>query len=266
MRLKHLLVFTAAIVFESAAYCQSWNLTSLFSFPGGAGGGNPNYLMLAPDGSIIGTTTIANTKDCTTCGTVYRLVPPSGGTGAWTHTVLFGFPDQATDGEQPNSVVLGPGGVLYGATGTGGPSTCGGLGCGTIFELTSGTTPWTETVLLDFNGDRGQSPGGPLRLGHNGALYGTASQLVYDLVPPTGGTGPWAEHRLYAFTGDGTERIQPDTGCRYRSRQCAVWREYRRRDCRLGHCLPTDPSVRAWWRMDRERALQFSRWNRWIGA
>jgi hypothetical protein len=212
MRLKHLLVFTAAIVFESAAYCQSWNLTSLFSFPGGAGGGNPNYLMLAPDGSIIGTTTIANTKDCTTCGTVYRLVPPSGGTGAWTHTVLFGFPDQATDGEQPNSVVLGPGGVLYGATGTGGPSTCGGLGCGTIFELTSGTTPWTETVLLDFNGDRGQSPGGPLRLGHNGALYGTASQLVYDLVPPTGGTGPWAEHRLYAFTGDGTDASSPTQG------------------------------------------------------
>jgi uncharacterized repeat protein (TIGR03803 family) len=94
--------------------------------------------------------------------------------------VLYSFKGSPSDGTNPNldGVVIGTGGVLYGATVTGGtvhPS-CGIPGCGVAFQLTPPASPggvWTETVLHDFtSGSDGVSPNG-LVIGSGGMLYGT---------------------------------------------------------------------------------------------
>ena len=67
-------------------------------------------------------------------------------------------------------------------------------------------------VLLDFGGSKGQMPTGALLLGPNGALYGTASQLAYELRPPSSGSGAWTEHQLYSFTGATGDAYSPQSG------------------------------------------------------
>jgi uncharacterized repeat protein (TIGR03803 family) len=113
-------------------------------------------------------------------GTVFSLTPPASPGGAWTESVLYSFKGSPSDGTNPNldGVVIGTGGVLYGATVTGGtvhPS-CGIPGCGVAFQLTPPASPggvWTETVLHDFtSGSDGVSPNG-LVIGSGGMLYGT---------------------------------------------------------------------------------------------
>jgi len=212
LKLSHIFAFLAAFALHGSADAQSWNLTTLYSFQGGTDGHSPNSLMLAAGGSLYGTTSTAITLHCSTCGTVFQLTPPSGGGTAWAHTTLFGFPDEATDGETPTAVIMGPAGTLFGAAAEGGPSTCSGYGCGTVFELTPGAGGWTDTVLLDFGGSKGQMPTGALLLGPNGALYGTASQLAYELRPPSSGSGAWTEHQLYSFTGATGDAYSPQSG------------------------------------------------------
>jgi hypothetical protein len=124
---------------------------------------------------------------------------------------------------------VGPGGVLYGTTSTGGSGNCEGvldnLGCGAVFELTPPAAPgaaWTEIVIYNFtaaNGD-GAFPVTGVVLGKNGVLYGTTGSggaisgspcsffgiiagcgILYELTPPASPGGPWTETILHSFTG-----------------------------------------------------------------
>jgi hypothetical protein len=64
-------------------------------------------------------------------GAVFKLTPGSSG---WTFTSLHDFTGPP-DGSDPDSTVaIGANGNLYGTTGHGG--NCGGLGCGTVWEIT----------------------------------------------------------------------------------------------------------------------------------
>jgi len=87
-----------------------------------------------------------------------------------------------------------------------------------VFQLMppSGSGSWKETVLHDFTGGSdGGYPGGTVRVGANGVLYGTgsysgvanASGVVFELTPPAQSGGAWTEtilHTFPAFKGDGT--------------------------------------------------------------
>jgi hypothetical protein len=131
---------------------------------------------------------------------------------------------------------VGPGGVLYGTTQSGGTGFCptaDGLGspCGTVFQLTppaaSGGT-WTYSVIYNFagtNGD-GEAPAAGVAVGKNGALYGTTQfggsatsacppsysvlpgcGTLYELTPPAAAGGAWTEKVLHSFSdadGDGS--------------------------------------------------------------
>jgi hypothetical protein len=126
-------------------------------------------------------------------GTVFALSPPTTTGGAWTESILHDFAS-GTDGNQPTgNVIFDHAGNLYGATGRGGGngSGCNG-GCGVVYELTPGTSVWTETVLHAFpSSSRDASvPNGGLLLGKNGVLYGAAGTAVptkrgaiYGIVP-----------------------------------------------------------------------------------
>jgi uncharacterized repeat protein (TIGR03803 family) len=99
-------------------------------------------------------------------------------------------------------------GNLYGATGAGGGSGCGGLGCGAIYELTPSGGGWTENILYRFqNGSDGVEPRGGLIIGQSGNLYGATpgagaggGGTVFQMTPSSGG---WQFSMLYSLPGQG---------------------------------------------------------------
>ena len=82
-----------------------------------------------------------------------------------------------TNGAYPTNLSLDRAGNLYGGTFNGGDMAGPCLsygGCGTIFKMTNGGSNWTFRTMYDFPaGSRGAGPG-PLAIGPDGTLYGTA--------------------------------------------------------------------------------------------
>jgi uncharacterized repeat protein (TIGR03803 family) len=164
----------------------NWNFTLIHSFPA------PNYLGDAPDGETpyglaIGKGGVlyggAAAGGSSELGLIYSLAQ-AGPSEPWTFSILYSFTGgQNGDGSYPLSgVVVGNGGVLYGATaggGTTGTDSCNGYaGCGTIFELSETNGLWTETVLHSFadNGVDGENPNWGALLLRAGDLYGMTTQ------------------------------------------------------------------------------------------
>lgn len=179
-------------------------LTTIYTFTDTAGdGGGPNSgFAIGAGGVMYGTTSDGGDSNA---GTVYQLTPPASSGGTWTETVLYSFTG-GSDGSEPlGGVVIGAGGVLYGATAFGGAS-----GDGTVFSLTppaiSGN-PWTEAVLHSFSGTDGNDPNSGVVIGNGGALYGVTANggsadmgVVYAVTPGVMG-GPWTEATIHEFTG-----------------------------------------------------------------
>ena len=121
--------------------------------------------------------------------------PPS----ANGYKLLYSFKG-GKDGRMPWGPLTDVNGKLYGTTQEGGTS-CFGLGCGTVYEV---STTGKETVLYRFlGGTDGWAPRGGLTL-LKGELYGTTSNgggtavsygTIYDV------TTAGKEHVLHSFTG-----------------------------------------------------------------
>jgi uncharacterized repeat protein (TIGR03803 family) len=116
-----------------------WNETILYTFSGGADGGQPlDFLIFDPQGNLYDTTFYGGNTSCNLglgCGVVFKLAPPSQQGEPWTETVLHTFLG-GTDGQDPSAALTwGKNGALYGtATGGGGSESCNG-GCGTVFDV-----------------------------------------------------------------------------------------------------------------------------------
>ena len=110
-------------------------------------------LIADKQGVLYGTTQGASPgcHDNTTCGTAFRLTPPSTGQTEWTETVLYQFcslPNCADGGRPLAGLIADKQGVLYGTTQFGGATDQG-----TVFKLmppAKGQTEWTETVIYSF--------------------------------------------------------------------------------------------------------------------
>jgi uncharacterized repeat protein (TIGR03803 family) len=130
--------------------------TVLWSFGSGSDGKKPfGSLVLAPDGSLYGTTSEGGSQ---ALGTVFALTP------AGVETVLWNF-GTGLDGQTPEGrLIRGSDGNLYGTTQYGGAA-----GFGAAYQLTPGGT---ETILHSFaNGADGQGPQGLIE-GTDGDLFG----------------------------------------------------------------------------------------------
>ncbi|HXM44978.1 MAG TPA: choice-of-anchor tandem repeat GloVer-containing protein [Bryobacteraceae bacterium] len=190
---------------------------SVYSFPGGkAGSPSSGPLALANGGGELfgagaGNNAVPAAK---WLGAVYLLHPSTSPGGAWTNALLHEFSGAPGDGQAPNSVVVGSGGVLYGTTQYGGSGPCNDVhpGCGTVFSLAPPSTPggpWTETVLYNFAGapNDGSGPTANLVVGSGGVLYGTTasggsnynSGTAFSLTPPSSPGDAWTENVLYNF-------------------------------------------------------------------
>lgn len=199
-----------------------WTEKALHEFGAPGDGAQPAASLTIGDGVLYGTTYYGGSSGV---GTVFSLAPPAGPGGAWTETILHNFTGGGSDGINPSvGVTIGSGGVLYGATFSGGGTVCGyGSGCGTVFSLAPPSSPdgaWEETVLHFFMGSDGALPEGSLAIGSNGVLYGTTSAggtadecfagcgTVFQLTPPLHLGGSWTETVLHSFTNsDGSSPV-----------------------------------------------------------
>jgi uncharacterized repeat protein (TIGR03803 family) len=169
----------------------------LYSFGSGNDASGP-YAPVAMDssGNLYGTAGGGDYE----LGTVFKLTPGSGG---WTESVLYSFGGTNDDGEGPLAgLAFDKLGNLYGTTPNGGT-----YEWGTVFELTPGSSGWTESVLYSFGaskGDGGHAESGVV-LDGLGNLYGVVPfggnggrGTAYELSP---GSGGWVETLLYRFGG-----------------------------------------------------------------
>lgn len=225
-------LLTALLFFPIAATQQAqaqYAETVPYTFTGATDGAAPAAgLVFDSKGNLYGTavnggntsgTNCPGEDPPTGCGVVFKLTPPSSGSGPWTQTVLYTFTG-GSDGAYPQATLaIDSKGNLYGTASNGGNASgtiCSGLGgCGVVFELTppsNGTGPWTESTIYTFIGNAGQNvdgavPYASLIFDSQGNLYGTTlggglgDGTVFELTPPSGGTGPWTESVLYSFTG-----------------------------------------------------------------
>jgi uncharacterized repeat protein (TIGR03803 family) len=160
----------------------------LHRFTDGSDGAFPGGLTKL-NGTLYGTTQRGgHSPECAHgCGTVYSIKPNG------VETVLYRF-KAGSDGSLPIAALINVNGTLYGTTLEGGGTDCdGGLGCGTIYSV---STAGREKVLHAFADYTGfSSPTAPL-IFVKGVLYGTTQQGGEGCYGP--GCGTFFALSLYA--------------------------------------------------------------------
>ena len=217
------LIATLAALGALAAGSAAWAgaPVAIYTFTGGSDGAFPDGNLVADAaGNLYGVTEAGGTGDSEFLGygTVFMLSPPASQSGSWTEAVLYRFTGAADGGIPLAGLARDPSGNLYGTTLVGGcVPNCGGQGYGTVFKLAPpvpGSKNWTFTTIWRFQPRHdvqdGATPGGPLTLDGSGNLYGTTARgglragccgTVFELTPPSSGSGPWTETLLHVFSG-----------------------------------------------------------------
>ncbi|MGA8535739.1 MAG: choice-of-anchor tandem repeat GloVer-containing protein [Candidatus Tumulicola sp.] len=210
-------------VFKLTPSGSGYSEKIVYSFHGGSDGEFPKDTLIADaKGALYGTTYGGGgTSGCepissgdTSCGTVFKVLP----SGA--ERVLYRFQGGANDGSNPRAALLdGKGGgdkrprPLFGATLFGGGAN-GGLGGGTVFELTPAKSGYAERIIHNFSitpgdGVRPNDQNG-LIADASGDLFGTTfvggkgdsikcgCGTVFELTPSGSG---YTETILHSFKG-----------------------------------------------------------------
>ena len=143
-------------------------------------GDSPSSVVMGSDGNFYGTTPTGGAYNQ---GTVFRITPSG------QLTTIYNFCPKGNyncgDGANPNALILGLDGALYGTTNLGGRGTCGnGYPCGTIFRITL-TGKLTTLYAFPPGGLQGWSPFGSLIQTPDGSLYG--SNFEGGIYGPYGG-------------------------------------------------------------------------------
>jgi uncharacterized repeat protein (TIGR03803 family) len=201
------------VVFRLARQGTGWVLTPIYQFTGGGDGAYPAArVMIAPDGTLYGTTAAGGTSQG---GVVFRLQPPARTGGRvfspWSETVVYGFPAYYGDGAQPyyGDLLFDHAGNIYGTTFTGGFECGDAAWCGTVYKLSNSGGVWTETMLYAFPTLGIASPQAGVIADTAGNLYSTTTDgqgAVFQLTTSAGG---WSEQTLHEFFGgtDGSMSI-----------------------------------------------------------
>jgi uncharacterized repeat protein (TIGR03803 family) len=157
-----------------------WNFKTLYTFQGAPDGSFPyGALLFGAQNHIYGTTYYGGTNGL---GTVYDLTQSG---GSWTGQVIYSFGAGQDGNSSISNLVSDPSSNLYGTTSE------GGLGSGTIFQLTpNGDGTWSETLPHLFTG----SPDGAFPYA---GMTGDGSGVFYGATVHGGTAG---EGAVYKFT------------------------------------------------------------------
>ncbi len=199
-----------------------WLETVLHSFNGASDGSSPHAaLVFDSAGNLYGTNYwggAAPACPAADCGTVFRLAPST--SGPWKERVLHAFTNGVDGGNPASNVTFDTAGNLYGTTVQGGHvSDCGGVGCGTLYQLVpTKSGAWTGYVKRSFSGPDGTNPVAGVIFDAAGYCYGTAPTgtashtdgLVYKFTPHP--TGPWSQTVLHGFSGVKGDGKNPQAG------------------------------------------------------
>jgi hypothetical protein len=208
--------FGCGVIFKLTPSNGGWIETVLYSFNGGSDGAYPQSgLVFDQSGNIYGTATSGGIGNCNAyvggCGVVFELTPTNSG---WTQTVLHSFTGGTDGGVPEGGLALGSSGVLYGTT------EAGGVGNGTVFELSPSEAMWALQTIYAFPGPGIPGPTASLTLDPAGNLYGTTLSGPPDYPPCEGSIfklspsyGVWDYSLLHCFTGgsDGGQPYSPVT-------------------------------------------------------
>ena len=139
-----------------------WTETTVWTFSNVAQDINctPDGLVMDASGALYGTTQYGDAADGFN-GSVYKLVPPSGGLNGWTIENLYSF-KSAQEGSNPQTqLTMGKDGVLYGIAPPGGVNNQG-----VVFEVMPSRngkrTPTRQTIWNFTGGDDGSFRVGPI--------------------------------------------------------------------------------------------------------
>jgi uncharacterized repeat protein (TIGR03803 family) len=143
----------------------SWVENVLWNFNGTDGENPYGALVFDASGNLYGT---ASQGAADGAGAVFELSPTTG--GGWSEQTLHTF--NPADGDANNSwatLVFDAAGNMYGTSLQGGAS-----GRGAVFEMTPGSSGWSESILYSFSINRpdGWDPAGQLVIDAAGNLYG----------------------------------------------------------------------------------------------
>src|SRR5256714_2744511 len=147
--------FGGGTVFQLSRTPNGWVHTVLYSFTGGADGGEPyKGVTIDREGNLYGTAVTGGSGSCEGgCGGAYKLTN-SGGT--WTQTVIHAFTG-AEDGSGPGArVTVDRAGSVYGMAPTG-----GAYGLGKIYKIHPDAGTWDFQVIHTFTGGADGSSGSP---------------------------------------------------------------------------------------------------------
>lgn len=167
--MKVLRILVAIVVLVLVGGVSAQVFTNLYSFTGGSDGGSLYAgLVQGSDGDFYGTTRLGGDTNLHNglvgYGTVFRITPSG------TLSNLHSFSGSTGDGAYPEApLTQGADGFLYGTTANGGTSTNCGIGCGTVFKI---STSGSLTTLYSFSGTDGTHPNGLVQ-GTDGGFYGT---------------------------------------------------------------------------------------------
>jgi uncharacterized repeat protein (TIGR03803 family) len=203
--------FGSGTVFQLSPSGSGWTHTVLYSFTGGADGGEPyKGVTLDSQGNLYGTAVIGGSGSCEGgCGVAFKLTKSG---GSWTQTVIHAFTG-GNDGSGPGSgLAIDAHGNLYGMTPTG-----GAYGLGVVYEVHPvAGGKWKLNVIHAFTGGNDGSSGSAGRLIFDAAgnLYGVTTVggahgdgVVFEVTHNQG--GGWTLLPLYAF------KDQPDGALPY---------------------------------------------------
>ena len=202
--------FGGGTVFQLSPTENGWVHTVLYSFTGGADGGEPyKGVTLDAKGNLYGTAVTGGSGNCEGgCGVAYKLAKSG---SAWKQKVIHAFTG-GDDGAGPGArLTVDRRGNLYGMAPIGGE-----FGFGTIYQISpAGGGQYALQVLHSFTGgaDGATGSAGQMVLRH-GRLYGVATAggsfgkgAAFELTRAQG--GDWSFKTIYSFKG------QPDAGFPY---------------------------------------------------
>src|SRR4030081_3305950 len=121
--------FGGGTVFQLAPSGNGWTHTVLYSFTGGADGGEPyKGVTLDSQGNLYGTAVTGGGGSCEGgCGVAYKLTNSG---GVWTQTVIHTFTGGNDGSGAGSGLTVGRYGSIYGVTPTGGAN-----GFGVVYKV-----------------------------------------------------------------------------------------------------------------------------------